>query len=126
MDSLPPVSEDQQRRRGMAPPKHQKGTETKLTTLRFSPTTVQGLLYKEAQLLPTQLKMVTEGKLKRYQRKKTTELQHRIFNLLDNYRDNQITPYQLLKKCGKIYGGQYWAFCKFFVDFSCHVPWIKS
>ena len=64
------------------------------------------LLNKEAQKLPTQLKMVTEGKLKRYQRKKTTELQHRIFNLWDNYRDNQITPYQLLKKCGKIYGSQ--------------------
>jgi hypothetical protein len=64
------------------------------------------LLHKDARLLPIQLKMVTEGKLWRYQRKKTKELQHRIFALWDKYSEEEITVNQLLKKCGKIYGGQ--------------------
>jgi ferredoxin-fold anticodon binding domain-containing protein len=64
------------------------------------------LLHKEARLLPTQLKMVTEGKLRRYQRKKTKELQHRIFALWDKYSEEEIIVNQLLKKCGKIYGSQ--------------------
>ena len=62
------------------------------------------LLHKEARLLPTQLKMVTEVKLRRYQRKKPKELQHRIFALW--YSEEEITVNQLLKKCCKIYGGQ--------------------
>jgi ferredoxin-fold anticodon binding domain-containing protein len=64
------------------------------------------LLHKEAKLLPTQLKMVTEGKLRRYQRKKTKELQHRIFALWGKYSEEEITVNHLLKKCCKIYGGQ--------------------
>jgi hypothetical protein len=64
------------------------------------------LLHKEARLLRTRLKMVTEGKLRRYQRKKTQELQHRIVALCDKYSEEEITVNQLLKKCGKIYGGQ--------------------
>jgi hypothetical protein len=64
------------------------------------------LLHKEARLLTTQLKMVTEGKLRRYQGKKTKELQHRIFALWDKCSEEEITINQLLKKCGKIYGGQ--------------------
>ena len=64
------------------------------------------LLHKEARLLTTQLKMVTEGKLRRYQGKKTKELQHRIFALWDKCSEEEITVNQLLKKCGKIYGGQ--------------------
>jgi hypothetical protein len=50
--------------------------------------------------------MVTEGKLRRYQGKKTKELQHRIFALWDKCSEEEITVNQLLKKCGKIYGGQ--------------------
>ena len=61
---------------------------------------------KEARLLPTQLKMVTEGKLRRYQGKKTKELQHRNFTLWDKRSEEEITVDQLLKKGGKIYGGQ--------------------
>jgi hypothetical protein len=50
--------------------------------------------------------MVTEGKLRRYQRQKTKELQHRIYALWDKYSEEEITVNQLLKKYGKIYGGQ--------------------
>jgi uncharacterized protein (DUF1015 family) len=64
------------------------------------------LLHKEARLLPTQLKMVTEGKPRRYQRKKPKELRHSIFALWDKYSEEEITVNQLLKKCDKIYGGQ--------------------
>ena len=51
---------------------------------------------KEARLLPTQLKMVTEGKLRRYQRKKTKELQHRIFALWDKYSEEEVTVNQCI------------------------------
>ena len=64
------------------------------------------LLHKEARLLSIQLKMVTEGKLSRYQRKKTKELQHMVFALREKYSEKEITVNQILKKCGKIYGGQ--------------------
>jgi hypothetical protein len=40
--------------------------------------------------------MVTEGKLRRYQRQKTKELQHRIFALWDKYSEEEITVNQLL------------------------------
>jgi hypothetical protein len=42
--------------------------------------------------------MVTEGKLRRYQGKKTKELQHRNFTLWDKRSEEEITVDQLLKK----------------------------
>jgi hypothetical protein len=55
-------------------------------------------------LLHTENWRVHSRMLRRYQRKKTKELQHRIFVLCDS--EEEITINQLLKKYGKIYGGQ--------------------
>ena len=101
MDGLPPVSEDKQLRWRLAPPDQQESTETKLVDVHSHRTTAQG-----SQITTDSTQAVTEGKLRRYQRKKTKELQHRIFTLCDKYSEEEVTVNQLLKKCGKIYGGQ--------------------
>jgi hypothetical protein len=98
---LLPVSEDKQRRCRLAPPDQQESTETKLVDVHSHRTTAQG-----SQITTDSTQAVTEGKLRRYQRKKTKELQHRIFTLCDKYSEEEVTVNQLLKKCGKIYGGQ--------------------
>jgi hypothetical protein len=61
------------------------------------------LLFKEVNTIPTQLKMVSEGKLRRYQRKTTRLLQCRINKLWDDYNDGKLSVNKLLKKCGQIY-----------------------
>ena len=61
------------------------------------------LLYKEASLIPTQVKMVSEGKLKRYQRLQTRETQGKLMDLWEQYSARHISVNTLLKKCGKIY-----------------------
>ena len=62
------------------------------------------LLYKEASLLPTQVKMVSEGKLRRFQRKKSKAIQGRLFKVWKDYEDGIVTVSTLLRKCGHIYG----------------------
>ena len=62
------------------------------------------LLYKEASILPTQVKMVSEGKLRRFQRKSTRQLQDRLFSLWTAYDEGQVSVNGLLKRVGKIYG----------------------
>lgn len=64
------------------------------------------LLHQEASAIPNQLKMINEGKLRRYQRKTTRLLQCRINKLWDDYNEEHISVNRLLKKCGQIYGGQ--------------------
>ena len=61
------------------------------------------LLYKEASILPTQVKMVSEGKLRRFQRKSTRLLQGRLFRLWKEYTDGLVSVNALLKRCGRMY-----------------------
>ena len=63
-------------------------------------------LFKEASDLPMTLRLVTEGKLRRYQRKKTRQTQGRLFNLWKRYCDHEISVSHLLSSCGAIYGPQ--------------------
>ncbi|XP_061192163.1 uncharacterized protein LOC133200365 [Saccostrea echinata] len=60
------------------------------------------LLHQEANLLPLQRKLVSEGKLCRRQRK--TGQQQRIFRLWDQYESKEIRSLRFLSKCGKIIG----------------------
>lgn len=64
------------------------------------------LLHKEITSIPTQLKMISEGKLRRYQRKTTRLLQCRINKVWDSYNDGTTSVDRLLRKCGQIYNGQ--------------------
>ena len=49
------------------------------------------LLYKEASLLPTQVKMVSEGKFGQFQRNKSKAIQGRLFKLWKDYEDGNVT-----------------------------------
>ena len=62
------------------------------------------LLYKDASLLTTQIKMVSEGKLRRYQRKNNRAIQGKLFRLWSDYETGTVSVNGLLKKCGGIYG----------------------
>ena len=59
-------------------------------------------LYQETTAIPLQLKLVSEGKLKRHQRKSSRQTQGRLFSLWDNYSNN-ISASRLLKDCAGIY-----------------------
>ena len=61
-------------------------------------------LYSEAELIPLQLKLVTEGKLLRYQRKKTRQVQGKVFSLWYQYCDNLLSASHLLRECAAVYG----------------------
>lgn len=100
VDCISNGCEDKQRRRGMAPP-HQESPEVMPTIL-----VLLNLLHKETTSIPTQLKMISEGKLRRYQRKTTRLLQCRINQLWDSYNDGSTSLDILLMECGQIYNGQ--------------------
>ena len=88
----------QQRCRRLAQPCQHPRTEVQLTVLPPDRTYVQ-----EASKIPLQLKMISEGKLRRRQRKQTKMVQWKILQLWDDYANNKITASHLLKKCGSLY-----------------------
>ena len=61
------------------------------------------LTYKEAHKVPLQVMLVSEGKLKRHQKKKTVLIQGKLFQLWQEYADKTIVS-RLLKRCGSVYG----------------------
>ena len=61
-------------------------------------------LYTEAGDIPMQLKLVKEGKLQRYQRKRSRDIQGQIFNAWQRYIDRDISASRLLKECARVYG----------------------
>lgn len=62
------------------------------------------LLYQEAQVIPTQVKLIKEGKLRRHQRRQTTKVQGQLQKLWDRYGNREISTNSLLKYCARIYG----------------------
>ncbi|XP_078316599.1 uncharacterized protein LOC111106872 [Crassostrea virginica] len=54
--------------------------------------------------VPLQVKLVSEGKLKRHQKKKTVWIQGKLFQLWQEYADKTISVSRLLKRCGSVYG----------------------
>ena len=54
------------------------------------------LLHKEAKLLPIQMKLVSEGKLTRYQHKLARTNQAILFNLWEQYSAGSISTTRLL------------------------------
>lgn len=61
-------------------------------------------LYREASDIPLQLQLITEGKLERYQRERTRQLQAKIFQYWDQYTNREISASNLLERCAAIYG----------------------
>ena len=62
------------------------------------------LLKREAELCAVQVKLVSERKLQRIQRKKYRKLQAQVFELWGQYANNQKTATQLLKACSYLNG----------------------
>ena len=62
------------------------------------------LLYSEACVIPMQVKMVKEGKLRWYQHKHTKGVQAKVAKLWERYADKDISTSSLLKRCGRLYG----------------------
>ena len=63
-----------------------------------------GLLHREATLSMVQVRLVSERKLQRFQRRKYRELQGRVFELWDSYRNGEKSARQLLKACSLLNG----------------------
>ena len=61
------------------------------------------MLHQEAELVSLQVRLVSEGKLRRHQKKKTRQLEGKLFSLWEGYREGSISASKLLKKCGRVY-----------------------
>ena len=61
-------------------------------------------LYAESTDIPVQFKLVSEGRLKRYQRKRSRQIQGQVFGLWKQYFRREITASQLLRECAFVYG----------------------
>jgi len=62
------------------------------------------LLHEETKLASLQIRLVSERKLRRHQKKAYRELQSKIFHLWESYRNDERTANQLLKACAHLYG----------------------
>ena len=62
------------------------------------------LLHKEAKLTSVYIRLVSEKKLRRIQRKKYRDLQGKIFTLWGEHERGERSAYQLLKACAHLNG----------------------
>lgn len=62
------------------------------------------LLHREAKLTAIQIRLVSEKKLRRIQRRKYRELQKRIFELWEQYEAGERSTKRLLKACSYLNG----------------------
>nr|XP_034315216.1 uncharacterized protein LOC117685079 [Crassostrea gigas] len=60
------------------------------------------VLHREATNITVQMKMVSEGKMQRFQRKRTLQVEGRVFKLWNNYCERSITASELLTGCASI------------------------
>ena len=66
------------------------------------------LLHQEARLVFIQIKLVSDGKLSRIQRKKYRLLQSKIFKHWEDFNNDEITARRLLKLCRSVH--KIWSF----------------
>jgi len=62
------------------------------------------LLYQEARLASLQIRLVSEKKLKRVQRKTYRMLQSKVFKLWEEFEDGERSAKRLLKACSNLVG----------------------
>lgn len=62
------------------------------------------LLYKEAKLTSLNVRMVSEKKLRRVQRRRYRQIQAKVFSLWGQYEEGDKTARQLLKACSLLVG----------------------
>jgi len=64
------------------------------------------LLHEEASMVPIQIRLVSENKLRRHQRLKYRNMQAKIFRYWDSYEDGSMSALHLLGACALLYGPQ--------------------
>ena len=62
------------------------------------------LLDREAKLTTVTIRLVSDNKLKRIQRKVTRNIQAKLFSSWEKYENNEKTAAQLLKTCSRLNG----------------------
>jgi hypothetical protein len=60
--------------------------------------------YAKSTDIPIQFKLVSEGRLKRCERKWSRQIQGQLFGLWKQYVRREITASQLLRECAFVYG----------------------
>ena len=61
------------------------------------------LLYSEASFVTIQTRLLSTGKLRRYQRKSYKKMQGQIFQMWREYNEGNLSVSKLLKRAGGIY-----------------------
>ena len=61
-------------------------------------------LYREARLASLHIRLVSEKKLKRFQRRKCRNVQTKIFKYWEEFENGQRSSFQLLKACSRVNG----------------------
>ena len=62
------------------------------------------LLYETSQEVTMNIRLISERKLKRYQRIKYRQLQQQIFKCWQEFEEGDLTAKQLLDRCAHMYG----------------------
>ena len=62
------------------------------------------LLHDESRMISVQVRLVSEGKLRRHQRKVFVDLQRRILGYWEEYEGGDRSAIQLLRACTRVYG----------------------
>ena len=62
------------------------------------------LLHDESSLIPVQVRLVSDGKLKRHQKKVFVGLQKKILCLWEEYENGDHSAHYLLRACARLYG----------------------
>ena len=78
---------------------NQQSRRGKLDIYQLAP-----LLFEEAQFVSLQAVLVTENRVRRYQKSVYRRIQGRLFQYWERYADGEISTSQLLRKCAYVYG----------------------
>ena len=62
------------------------------------------LLHDKSCMIPIQVRLVSEGKLQRYQKKTFANLQRKIFAYWEEYENGDRSALQLLRACSRLHG----------------------
>ena len=62
------------------------------------------LLFNEAEYVTLQVNLISEKRLRRYQRTTYARLQRKLSDVWEKYAEHEITTSKLLRACAHIYG----------------------
>jgi len=120
LDGVPVLSEDQQRRRGLAQPLQPSDQELKLNVYQLLP-----VLFNKAQFVSVQAVLVQGHQLRHYQRWNYNGMQGLLHDLWLTYTTSNVTTSELLRKCTHVLAPHFWCMCAFMCSCSRTLNLIK-